>query len=418
MDFTSLFYQEPYRQTFEAELLACRPYEGEQKSPQAKLWEVELSQSCFYPEGGGQPGDRGELRIWQEREASWSKAYPVLDSYYRENRQWHLIAGPELAPGSKLKGQIDFDRRFSFMQQHTGEHLISGLAKQFFAVTNVGFNINESEMTLDFDKFLDDEDLRRLEDAVNEAIFQNLPVEIVYPSADMLEELDYRSKKELKGQVRLIRVPGVDLCACCGTHLSRTGEVGLVKIVNSLAYKGGVRLTAYCGRRALYDYRLLAEEARVLSQAYSLEARKLIPDLLRPLEQVAELNKQLSSRQQQLLKLLAELRQPVGLLWFDHHLDKSGQKNLAKWSATHAIPKNFIFVPQAEDSYRYVFAAQGCDLAPYQAAMAERFEVRGGGRDAFFQGQVKAQASDIIALFAEFGDDIYIYKTLDKSEQD
>ncbi|MDO5016268.1 MAG: alanyl-tRNA editing protein [Eubacteriales bacterium] len=418
MDFTSLFYQEPYRKEFEAELLACRPYKEKQKNDKGELWEVELSRSCFYPEGGGQPGDRGKLRIWQEKDNCWSEAYPVLDTYYRENRQWHLIAGPELAPGSKIKGQIDFERRFTFMQQHTGEHLISGFARQFFGVTNVGFNINETEMTLDFDKFLNEEDLQRLENAVNEAVFQNLPVEVLYPSADELEELDYRSKKALEGQVRLIRIPGVDLCACCGTHLIRTGEVGLVKIVHSLAYKGGVRLTAYCGRRALADYRHLAEEARTLSQAYSVEARKLVPDLLRPLEQVAELNKELSCRQQQLLSLLAELRQPEGLLWLDSGLDKSGQKNLAKWSTTHAISKIFIFVPQGEEIYRYVFAAQDFDLAPYQAVMAERFEVRGGGRNGFFQGQVKASEGDLLALFAEFAEDIYVYKTLNQPDEE
>lgn len=395
INFQALYYREPYRSSFSAKVIS-------QTGPdQDGLYQVVLEDSAFYPEGGGQPGDRGQIGPAQ-----------VVDTRFVKGQQVQ-VTDSALEVGETYTAVLDFDRRFELMQQHTGEHLISGLAKQHYGAVNVGFHMNETEMTLDFNLPLQAEDIALLEREANEIVFQNLPVEIVFPPLDQLEDLDYRSKKELEGPVRLIKVEGVDLCACCGTHLARTGEIGLIKIVDSINYKGGVRLTALCGRRALRDYAQLEDQAKGLSQLYSLKSRELLPALEQPLAQMAQDAKLLKWRNRQLLTLLADRAAGRPLVLFDPVLDKQSQKSLAKWIGERGAPCILIFCPlnDQDDSYRYVFHAEDQDLGPLHEAFKSDFAVQGGGRLGLFQGQVQAGMADIQSFLRSQLDDIFIYQT-------
>lgn len=384
INFTQLFYRDPYCRSFESIVLSCEP------SSREGLFEVELEDSAFYPEGGGQPGDRGFLNDVE-----------VVDCAYSKGRQVHFCK-EAIAVGEKVKGEVNFERRFDFMQQHSGEHLVSGLAKEYYGCTNVGFHINESEMTLDFDRELSEEEIRRLETDANEAVFSNLPIEVRFPEPEVCERLDYRSKIEIDGPVRLIAVPDIDLCACCGTHLRNTGEIGLIKVVQWMRYKGGVRLTALCGRRALRDYRVLQEQAEEISSLYSLKSRELCPGIGQPLEQIEALEEQEKQRSRQLLDaILASDPDADSLLWVDRAGDKHSLKALAKKAAGKLPGVALVAVPDPDGSMRYALASEKIDLKEMHARLKERFSCRGGGKAGFYQGSAKIEAQELLQFIRE-----------------
>lgn len=396
INFTSLYYRNPYCSEFEAEVLRC---EGPNEKGE---YHIILSDSAFYPEGGGQPGDRGSLG-----------SVRVLDTRFVHDEHVHICDAP-LSPGQKIRGRLDFERRFDFMQQHSGEHLLSGLAKEHYGATNVGFHINEFEMTLDFDKEISEQDGLFLEDRANEIVIKNLDIEILFPEEKQLTDLDYRSKIDLSGPVRIVHIAGVDDCACCGTHVKKTGEIGLIKLVDMVKYKGGVRITCLCGRRALKDYRHLAEQAAGISQAFSLNSRELMPDVARNLDKISALEDNLKKRNEELVEILSSRAKGQYLLWFDPILDKKTQKVVAKYAAEAGLAACFSFIPLdpegPENQYRYVLHAPEAPLDYVQKALSKAFPVRGGGRGGFFQGQVEAGYDELCAFFErEFGPELFIW---------
>ena len=211
-----------------------------------------MNQTAFYPEGGGQPSDTGTLN-----------GVKVLHVCEKGEEIIHELEAP-LEEGTLAEGIIDWQKRYDNMQQHTGEHIFSGLVHKHFGYDNVGFHMGTDEVTVDFNGIITQEQLDALEDEANQLIYDNVSVHVFYPSKEELEQLDYRSKKELTGVVRIVEIPGGDICACCGTHVETTGEVGIIKLRTMINYKGGVRISMLCGRRALIDYReRLKDEIRI-----------------------------------------------------------------------------------------------------------------------------------------------------------
>ena len=210
---------------------------------------IALDGTVFYPEGGGQPADRGTLTLAD------GTVLHVTDVHETNGIIWHTVdALPEAAqPGAAVTGTIDWEWRFDKMQQHTGEHILSGILHQMFGAENVGFHIGSDAVRMDTSVPISTEGLREAELAANRIIWENVPVLITYPTPEELAALTYRSKKEIAGQVRIVTIPGADVCACCGTHTAATGQVGQIKILTSENYKGGVRLSVVCGGRALRE---------------------------------------------------------------------------------------------------------------------------------------------------------------------
>ena len=240
-----LYYNDSHRKEFEAEVLDCRPVKDK--------YEVVLDRTAFFPEGGGQYADTGYLDDVE-----------VLDVKEREDVIFHTTAAP-LEIGRMVAGRIDWEQRFDRMQQHTGEHMVSGLIHRRFGYDNVGFHLGSDYCTMDFNGPIPREALKEIEQEANRAVFQNLDIQISYPSKKELKELEYRSKIEIDGQVRIVTVPGYDVCACCAPHVKRTGEIGLIKLVGMAKYKGGERISMLCGRRALLDYEIKDENAKRIS---------------------------------------------------------------------------------------------------------------------------------------------------------
>ena len=231
------------------------------KNLQPKSWSAEkqkgfhiiLDESAFYPEGGGQPSDTGYLNDVKVKEV-----------HEKEGELLHYTDQP-MEAGTEVQGRIDWARRFDLMQQHSGEHMVSGLIHEAYGYDNVGFHMGSDTITIDLNGPLDEAQLAEIERKTNQKIWEDTQIKIIYPTAEELEKSTNRSKKELTGQVRIVEFPGVDICACCGTHVTHTGEIGMVKLVQMIHYKGGERITMLCGARALRDYDRKDENIKKIS---------------------------------------------------------------------------------------------------------------------------------------------------------
>ena len=252
-----LYYQVPYVREFQARVVSC--LEGK-----AHTYEVELDRTGFYPEGGGQPSDTGYLNDIR-----------VLEVHEKDGRIFHFTTEPVLE-GTQVKGTVDWEKRYSNMQQHSGEHLLSGLIHHHFGFDNVGFHMGKDEVTIDFNGVLTMEQLEQMEERANDMIYENLPILEAWPSPEELKTIPYRSKKELTGEVRIIEIPGGDICACCGTHVRTTGEIGMIKVLGMIHYKGGVRISMLCGKKALEDYRKKQKQVTDLSVLLSAKPEQVV----------------------------------------------------------------------------------------------------------------------------------------------
>ena len=249
---TKLYDQDSHCRTFSAQVLSCTPVQGGQ-------WHIVLDQTAFFPEGGGQPGDQGTLDTVR-----------VLDTRERGDAIVHITDGP-LTPGTSVTGELDWALRFARMQCHSGEHVLSGLAHSLYGCTNVGFHMGEDQVILDFDKELTPQQLTVLEDRANQLITENRPVTARYPTPEELAALDYRSKLDLTEQVRIVTIAGCDVCACCAPHVTCTGEIGLVKLVDAMRHRGGIRLWMVAGRLALADYQRKQTNIAAISAALTVQ---------------------------------------------------------------------------------------------------------------------------------------------------
>ena len=259
-----LYDRDAYATEFEADIISCEPNKADDKQ-----FDIILNQTLFFPEEGGQSPDMGILggfRVVDVQIKNGVITHTVDisagDCCEAEKETGKQITGNEfepekveLAAGVHVHGKIDWQHRFYNMQQHSGEHIFSGIVHRRFGFENVGFHLSDSVVTMDFSGVISPEDIAEVEHEVNVAISKNIPIEVTYPSRDELAQLEYRSKIEIEGQVRIVTVPGYDVCACCAPHVKRTGEIGMLKVMNYQNYKGGVRISILCGFRALEAFR-------------------------------------------------------------------------------------------------------------------------------------------------------------------
>ena len=376
---TELFYRDPYVREFTSKVISC--VEGE------KGFEVMLEDTAFYPEGGGQPSDTGALN-----------GVKVLHVSEKGEEIIHELEAP-LEEGVLAEGVIDWQKRYDNMQQHTGEHIFSGLVHKHFGYDNVGFHMGTDEVTVDFNGVLTQEQLDELEDEANQLIYDNVPVKVFYPSKEELEELDYRSKKELTGLVRIVEIPGGDICACCGTHVETTGEVGLIKLRTMINYKGGVRISMLCGRRALMDYRERLKDEIRISNLLSAKLA-LVPDAVEKMKNESqEKDLALGRLWQQLLEKKAESypESTEVLAVFEEGLSPVQLRQLATMLYEKGKGKIVGVFSGNEDEqvYQYALGSSQADMRKLSKAMNGALNGRGGGSNLMAQGTFKAAESAI-----------------------
>ena len=379
MSTQKLYYEDCHLAEFTASVVSCEKTE--------KGYLVILDRTAFYPEGGGQPCDLGTIN-----------GVPVLDVRERGEDVVHLCA-EALEVGTEITGVIDYDRRFDLMQQHSGEHMVSGLIHKKYGWHNVGFHMGADVITIDFDGIIPAEDLPGIEAAANEAIWKNTPLHIWYPSEEELPTVPYRSKRALPWPVRVVEFPGVDICACCGVHVATTGEIGLVKLLSCVKFHQGVRIEMACGGRALALLSAVYEENRQVSQAFSAKILETGAAARRMNDALAAEKFKVTGLQRQLFEYIAKsyVNQKTAL-HFEEGLDSTGVRELADKIAG-VCGMAAVFSGSDESGYSFCLAARQGDLRPLGKELTQALNGRGGGKPGFIQGSVKANQEAIEGFF-------------------
>ncbi len=376
-----LYYADPYMRNFSAQVSSCAKTQGG--------FEVVLDRTAFYPEGGGQPGDRGRIG-----------GVAVLDTQERDGEVLHLCQDP-IEIGTSVEGEIDWQRRFDLMQQHSGEHMVSGIIHALYGYNNVGFHMGSEIITIDLSGEMDAQQIREVERIANEAIWADEEVEISYPDEDTLRTLPYRSKKELTGEVRIVKIGQTDLCACCGTHVRRTGEIGLIKLLSFQKFREGVRIEMLSGRRAYEYVSAIVEQNHenvTLLSAKPLETSAAVQRL--QAELAAEKYRRVGIREK-LHGYIAKSHAGDGdVLIFEDELEGDELRRLADAVAAHCGGLCSAFSGNDEKGYKYALIIAEGDIRDRVKAMNAALNGRGGGRANFAQGSVNCTKADIERYFA------------------
>jgi len=375
-----LYYSDSHLFAFAAELLSCRESKGG--------WEIVLDRTAFFPEGGGQSADTGRIG-----DAC------VLDVRERDGEIRHLC-DRALTPG-RYACEIDREKRLRRMQNHSGEHVFSGIAHKKFGVENVGFHMADDCMTIDFDKELDFDQLSEVEYEANLAVRANVPIRAYFPDAAELAALEYRSKKELEGAVRIVEIAGIDRCACCAPHVSATGEIGLVKLLTAERHRGGVRLTLICGMDAIDDYRRKQRSATAISGLLSAKRDEIAPAVERLLENEERLKARASSLGMRYAALRAEAQPETDghICLFDDGLSDAAARELVNRLVEKTRGAAALFLGSDETGWRYIIGSRTLDLRALAKEINAGISGRGGGRSEMIQGSATASADAIQSWF-------------------
>ena len=383
MKTNKLFYADTSLKEFSALVVDC--FEGKQG------FEVELDQTAFYPEGGGQAADKGTLG-----------GIEVLHVHEDGDRVLHRLEKP-LTVGETVEGIVDYDRRFDLMQQHSGEHIVSGIINARYGHHNVGFHMGWDSITIDFDGPIPAEDLAEIERLANEAVYKNVPLHIWTPSPEELPDVFYRTKRALPWPVRIVQVPGYDSCACCGLHVARTGEIGLIKLFSLVKFRQGVRIEMLCGKRAFDFLSRSHEQNRQVSGAFSAKiletgeaARKMNELLESQKRRIAEL-------EQQIFRSVADRCQGRGdVLLIRENLDSVGVRKLADLVAERCGGTAAVFSETADGGFSYCLIRKNGDLRSFNKELTAALNGRGGGKPECQMGTVRCDRESILQHLVSF----------------
>lgn len=387
-----LYYQDSYIKDFEAVVLFC--------IPNGNHFEAVLDRTAFFPEGGGQCADTGVLHIENRK-------IKVFDVQERNGEIIHFI-DEEILPGQTVIGELEFQERFSKMQQHTGEHIISGIVHRRFGYENVGFHLGKEEVTMDYDGPLTGEELRSVEYEANQVVAENREIKAYFPSTEELEKIPYRSKKELQGKIRIVEIQDCDICACCAPHVQTTGNVGLIKITNAIRYKGGMRLWIACGMRALEDYNQKEASVVQISNMLSAKQQEVTEAVKRLTEEIQQLKEKAAKMQEKLVMGYLESEKEAlkenpnaNLLLFEKELDAVAMRNFV--NAGMELTKGVcgVFIGDEKQGFRYVLGSSG-DIREIGKKLNEAFQGKGGGKPPMIQGSLVGEEKKI----REFLDEI------------
>ena len=376
-----LFEADAYLRAFSATVLAC--------SAEKDGWRVTLDRTAFYPEGGGQPGDSGTLG-----------GAAVRDTREDGGEIVHLCGAP-LEPGQRVTGEIDWAARFDRMQQHSAEHIVSGLICAAKGCSNVGFHMGADTVVIDFDKPLTRAELEEIEYAANRVIWENRPMLVSYPSPEALAELPYRSKKALSGAVRIVECPGADRCACCGTHVRTAGEIGLVRLVSVKPFRSGVRIELLAGERAYrWSCAMTAQNSRV-SALLSAKPGETADAVERVLREKAAAEYRVVGLENRLFEAKAQALAGRGdALLFEEAMAPDALRRLCEAVSKCCAGRCAVFAGDDAAGYQYALYLPDGEARAFTAGMNAALSGRGGGRDGFAQGRVAARRAEIEAWFA------------------
>ena len=372
-----LYDKDAYATEFEGKVVSCEKVESG--------YGIVLDQTLFFPEEGGQTPDKGTLN-----------GKNVYDVQIKGDTITHYVTEP-IEVGCEVKGFIDWNHRFFNMQQHSGEHLFSGLAYRKYGLKNVGFHLSNQIVTMDFDKALSEEVLKEMEWEINQAIVANVEIKTGYPQKEELAKLEYRSKIEIEGDVRIVEIPGYDICACCAPHVRRTGEIGMFKIQSVQNYKGGMRISFLCGFRALEEYRRKSEIISELSGILTTNQENLSEHVGKLKTQVQSLKTQLSNAKWMLMeqKIMEISVDEKHVLLFEADVDVPVMRNVVNKLMEVHDGLCGVFVGNDIEGYNFIIGSKSMDCQEISKKLREELNARGGGKSQMIQGSLVAKEEDI-----------------------
>ncbi len=396
---TENLYEDAYRKECLACVVSCKEREVQTDVGMKKRYAVVLDKTVFFPEGGGQGSDKGFLND-----------VPVVDVQREDGILYHYTEEP-LKEGTQVKACIDFTLRYKKMQNHSGEHLICGLIHKLYGYDNVGFHMSENFVTVDVNGVLKKEDVQKLERMANDVIDENVPIRVVFP--DSPDEMEYRSKLELTEDIRVVIIEGYDACACCAPHVARTGEIGLLKVIDFMSHRGGTRFTLKCGSFAREDYALLQEETEQIMRLFSAgreecdkAAERVSRQLRTQQETITALKKQITALYVEKLRAAAGTSSDMELI-FEENLDDIQLRSLINEGVTLLPGVVAGFLGKDEEGYRYIIGkaetAEKPDLRQLAKDMNVALNGRGGGSVKMIQGSVNAKKKEIEGYLKAYG---------------
>ncbi len=376
-----LYYQDSHILEFDAGVLACEQTE--------KGWEIVLDATAFFPEGGGQASDTGTLG-----------GVNVLSSREVGQAVVHLCDGA-LSVGACVHGCVDAEPRMIRMQMHSGEHIVSGLIHKRFGYHNVGFHMDLERVVIDFDGAVPEDAVAEIEQEANRAVWRNLELHIWIPSEEELPGVTYRTKRTLPWPVRIVEVPGYDTCACCGTHVKSTGEIGLIKIFSSIPFRGGTRMELACGLAALREINMLFDQNRKVSRLMSVPQKETAAGARSVLAQLEQAKFTVVKLRREQAQRIADTFAGKGdSVYFAEDLDGTALRELTEAIVSRCGGKAFVF-GKTSDGFHYCVADRAGNVQALCKAMNATLSGRGGGKPGFCQGTVKADEEKIRAFLKE-----------------
>ena len=357
-----------------------------------EIYKIVLDRTAFFPEGGGQCGDTGKIG-----------GVEIYDTQIENGVIFHYSRF-FVETGINVNCEIDREPRFRRTQNHSGEHVFSGIANSLYGCENVGFHMGDEAMTIDFDKELSWEELMTVETQANEAVRRNLPIMTSFPCKEELSIISYRSKLDLTENVRIVEITGIDRCACCAPHMERTGDIGIIKILEFERHRGGIRITLVCGMNALDDYRRRQESVTAVSQLLSAKRGDIAPAVERILAEQAKAKERIAALSMELAKLKAEgcAETDGSICLFDNVLDEVAQRELVNMLMEKCGGMAAVFCGSDTDGYRYIIGSRCFDLRKNGKAINSAINGRGGGSTQMIMGRAAAAAGDIFSAIASY----------------
>ncbi len=366
---------------FDAEVISCTQC--------GDVYEILLNKTAFFPNEGGQSSDVGTL-----------DGKYVSQVVERNGEIFHICDAP-IDRGVTVHGEIDFSHRYYNMQNHTGEHIISGIVHKIYGYENVGFHLSREGMTVDFSGELTRGQLNEIEELANRAIYECHPIRCYYPTKDELSSISYRSKLDNIENTRLVEIEGVDICACCAPHVSNTGEVGIIKILDFIRYKGGVRLNVVCGMAALLDYREKYEQCKLISNALSVKQNEVFSAVQKLSETISGYREKLyaARKEARLYKLEKIEKTDGGICLFEADCDINEARELVNSLLPKCGGICACFVGDDNTGYKFIAASESIKMRAVAEKMKLALSARGGGTDKMIQGSTDATRENIEKFF-------------------
>lgn len=376
-----LYDNDAYLSEFSAMVLSCEARESNFK--------IILDRTAFFPEGGGQDADTGTIGTAK-----------VLDVQIKDDVITHITDAP-VSVNKEVMCKINWDTRYRRMQNHSGEHIVSGIAHSLYGCTNVGFHMGK-EITVDFDIELNHDQIYEIEKLSNEAVYKNVTISAEYPDPEILKDLDYRSKLDLSDGVRIVTIEGYDKCACCAPHVRKSGEIGIIKILDSMRHRGGTRLFMLSGQDAFEDYCIKTKNLYEIAVKLCAKHNEELPAFRKLCDEVSELKQKCASLSKELTQLKSANGETInGInIFFESEADMPTIRNLALETAKTHEGIAAVFSGN-DNSYKYAISSMQTSVKDFSLKLNQKFNGRGGGSDELVQGNICASDEDIRSFFTE-----------------